>query len=272
MTSITSAISLGFEPFAQIAPTELRARSTDTDIQAIILATYRQLFGNDHIMKSERLTSAESLLKQGHITVRDFVRALALSDLYKQKFFSSNPQVRFVELNFKHLLGRAPYDQTEISDHVTLYNQQGYAAEINSYISSVEYRNSFGDQIVPYYRGFATQKNQKTVGFIRLFQLYRGYASSDRARAINKKGRLTAELARNTATPLRTSNFGKELHGKLGGSREQLYRIRVTQSASGQKPQIRKSVQEYLVPYNQLSTKLQRLNQRGSRVINITSV
>ena len=272
MTSAASAITLGFEPFAQVIPTELRPNSTEADIQTIIGATYRQLFGNEHIMRSERLTSAESLLKQGHITVRDFVRALALSDLYKNKFFSNNPQVRFIELNFKHLLGRAPYDQTEISEHVDLYVEQGYEAEINSYVSSAEYRDNFGDQVVPYYRGFATQTSQKTVGFVRMFQLYRGYASSDRARATNKKGALTTELARNTATPLRTPNVGKELHGKIGGSREQLYRIRVTQSARTQTPQIRQSVQEYLVTYEQLSSKLKRLNQRGSRILNITSV
>ena len=271
MTSEASASPLGFEPFAQVTPTELRAYSTETDIEKVIWAAYRQLFGNDHIMRSERLTSAESLLKQGHISVRDFVRALALSDLYKEKFFSDNPQVRFIELNFKHLLGRAPYDQTEISEHVDLYIQQGYEAEINSYLNSAEYQDTFGNQIVPYYRGFATQRNQKTVGFTRMFQLYRGYASSDRARANNKKGCLTTDLAQNTASPVRTASFGRELQGVTRGKREKVYRIRVSQSASGRTPQIRRGIQEYLVSYEQLSSTLQRLNQRGSRIVNITS-
>ncbi len=271
MISEASASSLGFEPFAQVTPSELRENATETDIKTIIEAAYRQLFGNDHIMRSERLTSAESLLKQGHIHVRDFVRALAMSTLYKHKFFSNNPQVRFIELNFKHFLGRAPYDQTEISEHVDLYIQKGYEAEISSYFDSDEYRDTFGNQIVPYYRGFATQRNQKTVGFVRMFQLYRGYASSDRARTQNKKGCLTTELATNTATPVRASGFGKELQGVTRGKREKLYRIRVSQSASGRTPQIRLGVQEYLVSYEQLSSTLQRLNQRGSRIINITS-
>ncbi|MFG6094780.1 phycobilisome linker polypeptide [Leptothoe sp. ISB3NOV94-8A] len=271
MTSAASASSLGFEPFAQVAPIEFRANATETDIKIIIEAAYRQLFGNDHIMRSEHLTSAESLLKQRHIHVRDFVRALALSNLYKHKFFSNNPQVRFIELNFKHFLGRAPYDQTEISEHVNLYIKKGYEAEINSYFDSSEYRDTFGDQIVPYYRGFATQRNQKTVGFVRMFQLYQGYASSDRARTQNKKGCLTTELATNTATPVRTSGFGKELQGITRGKRDKLYRIRVSQSASGRIPQIRRGIQEYLVSYEQLSSTMQRLNQRGSRIINITS-
>lgn len=271
MTSAASAILLGFEPFAQIIPTELRANATETETEAVIWAAYRQLFGNDHIMRSERLLSNESLLKQRYITLRDFMRALALSELYKQKYFSNNPQVRFIELNFKHFLGRAPYDQTEISEHVDRYVQQGYEAEINSYFDSAEYLDNFGDHTVPYYRGFATQRSQKTVGFVRMFQLYRGYASSDRARTNNKKGCLTAELATNTASPIRTAGFGKELQGTTRGKREKGYRIRVSQSASGRIPQVRRGIQEYLVSYEQLSATLQRLNQRGSRIINITS-
>lgn len=270
MTSATSARLLGFEPFAQAPPTELRTNSAEADIQAAIWASYRQVLGNDHIMQSERLSSSESLLRQGHIRVCDFVRALALSELYKQKFFYSTPQVRFIELNFKHLLGRAPYDETEISEHVNLYAHYGYEAEISSYLDSAEYQENFGDQIVPYYRGFATQKSQKTVGFARMFQLYRGYASSDRAAVKHKKGCLTTELARNSASPVRPPSLSKELLGTTGGGREQMYRIRVSQVASGRTPQIRRGIQEYVVSYEQLSPTLQRLNQRGSRVVGIT--
>lgn len=270
MTSATSARLLGFEPFAEnMAPTELRDNPSEGDVQAAIWAAYRQVFGNDHLMASERLVSAESLLRKGDITVRDFVRALALSDLYKEKFFQSTPQVRFIELNFKHLLGRAPYDESEISEHVNRYVNHGYDAEINSYIDSAEYLDNFGDRIVPYFRGFATQRNQKTVGFPRMFQLYRGVASSDRGETLNKKGRLTSDLARNCATPIRAAGAGKELQGVTGGSRTQLYRVRVSQAGSGRSPQIRRSVQEYLVSYDQLNSTLQRINQRGSRIVDI---
>jgi phycocyanin-associated rod linker protein len=270
MTSAASATLLGFEPFSQMSPTELRAHPTESDVQATILAAYRQVLGNQYLMLSERLVSAESLLRQGDIRVCDFVRAIALSELYKEKFFYSTPQVRFIELNFKHFLGRAPYDESEITEHVNLYIHHGYEAEINSYLDSAEYQDNFGEQVVPYYRGFATQKSQKTVGFTRMFQLYRGAASSDRGAALNKKGRLTTELARNSASPLRTAGAGKELLGTTGGSRSQLYRIRVSQGASGQATQVRRGMQEYLVSYDQLNPTLQRLNKRGSRIMDIT--
>lgn len=270
MTSETAARLLGFEPFVQFEPIELRLNASETDIQGVIWATYRQVLGNDYVMSAERLVSSESLLRQGHIRVCDFVRTLALSELYKKKFFYSTPNVRFIELNFKHLLGRAPYDESEITKHVNFYIQQGYEAEINSYIDSAEYQNNFGEQIVPYYRGFATQKGQKTVGFGRMFQLYRGSASSDRARVNHKKGTLTTELARNSASPVRTANTSQELQGVTGGDREQLYRIRVSQSASSQRPQVRLGMQEYVVSYNLLSSTLQRLNKRGCRIVNVS--
>lgn len=269
MTSSTAARQLGFEPFTGI-PLELRTHWTEDNVQAVIWAAYRQVFGNEHLMQSERLTSAESLLRQGSITVKNFIRTLAQSELYRQKFFHSTPQVRFIELNYKHLLGRAPYDESEIADHVNLYQQKGYEAEIDSYLDSPEYQESFGDAIVPYYRGFATQRGQKTVGFNRMFQLYRGYANSDRSQGKNKSAGLTPDLASNAASPVRTANFGRTLTGATSGERGQLYRVRVVQADRGGTPQIRRSSTEYLVSYDQLTPTLQRLNQRGSRVVNVS--
>lgn len=270
MTSSTAAKQLGFEPFAGNKPAELRPHYTEDDVQTVIFEAYRQVFGNDYILQSERLTSAESLLRQGDITVKDFVRTLAQSELYRQKFFHSTPQVRFIELNYKHLLGRAPYDESEITYHVNLFVKGGYEAEINSYFDSLEYQESFGDSIVPYYRGFSTQKGQKTVGFSRIFQLYRGRANSDRAQGKNKAAWLTEELARNSATPVRTAGFGRGLAANVGGDRGQLFRICYTQAGRNDSPQIRRSAQECVVNYDQLSPTLQRLNQRGGRIVSIT--
>jgi phycocyanin-associated rod linker protein len=270
MTSSMAAQQLGFEPFVNTAPVELRAHRSDEDVKAVIWASYRQVLGHDHIMECERLTSAESLLRQGDITVRDFVRTIAQSELYRNKFFYSTPQVRFIELNFKHLLGRAPYDESEITEHVNLYVQQGYEAEINAYLDSSEYQENFGESIVPYYRGFATQNGQKTVGFNRMFQLYRGYANSDRAQSKNKSAWLTEDLALNLANAVRTPHLGKGLTGTTGGDRARLYRVRVMRSNRGRTPQIRNSMREYLVAYEQLSPTLQRLNQQGGRITSVS--
>ena len=52
-------------------PVELRSNSTEEDLQVVIRAAYRQVLGNVHLMESQRLTSAESLLRNGDITVRE---------------------------------------------------------------------------------------------------------------------------------------------------------------------------------------------------------
>ncbi|MBD2152673.1 phycobilisome linker polypeptide [Pseudanabaena sp. FACHB-1277] len=271
MTSSMAASRLGFEPFVNTSPVELYPNWTAADVIAVITAANRQVFGNAHLMASERLTSAESRLAGGNISVREFIRALAQSELYRKQFFSSTPQVRFIELNFKHLLGRAPQDEAEITAHVNLYIEKGYEAEINSYIDSEEYQENFGESIVPYYRGFDTHLGQKNVGFNRMFQLYRGYANSDRAQGKNKSAWLAEDLARNAANPIRTPHFGQGLAGNTGDDRGKLYRVRTIQGDRlGNRPQLRRSVSEYLVAYDQLSSTLQRLNQRGSRITQIS--
>jgi phycocyanin-associated rod linker protein len=271
MAGVKESGRLGISAFEETGPVELRPHWTDDDVNAVIWATYRQVFGNDHIMQSERLTSAESLLRQGKISVRDFVRALAQSELYRNKFFYPNFQVRFIELNYKHLLGRAPYDEAEIAYHVDLYTTQGYEADINSYIDSSEYQQKFGENVVPYYQDLVTTGvGQKTLGFTRLFQLYRGYANSSRSQA-QTKGRLTWDLARNMATPISPPTEGA-LSGATGGRRGDVYRVRIVQGAAASTAAIRRSTMEMLVAYDQLSTKLQQLNRAGSKVVSVQPV
>ncbi len=268
--AITAASRLGISAFDDSSTVELRPNWNKEDAKIAIDAVYRQVLGNDHLMKSERLTSAESLLCNGSISVREFVRAVAKSELYKSKFFQNNYHPRTIELNFKHLLGRAPYDESEIIEHLDLYQNQGFDSDIDSYIDSEEYVQNFGDNIVPYYRGFSTQTGQKTVGFTRMFQLYQGYANSDRAQGSTGSPRLTYDLARNTATPVRTPGVGGILSGTTTTERSGLYRLRVTQGAKGRAPQLRRSLNEYVVPYERLSATLQKLDRSGCRILSLT--
>ena len=269
--AITAASRLGISAFDDTSMVELRPNWSKEDAKVAIAAVYRQVLGNDHLMKSERLTSAESLLGDGSIPVREFVRAVAKSELYKSKFFYNNYHPRTIELNFKHLLGRAPYDESEIIEHLTIYQNQGFEADIDSYLDSNEYVENFGDNIVPYYRGFSSQTQQKTVGFTRMFQLYRGYANSDRAQGNTGSPRLTYDLARNTATPVQSPGGNGSLSGTTTTERGGLYRLRVTKGAIGRAPQIRRSLQEYVVPYERLSATLQKLNKQGCRVLSLTN-
>jgi phycocyanin-associated rod linker protein len=133
----------------------------------------------------------------------------------------------------------------------------------------MEYQDSFGEAIVPYPRGFATQRGQTSAGFTRMFQLYQGYANSDRAQGNNKGAALTTELAHSSASTVRTPNSGRGLAGNAKGARGQMYRISIVQANRSRTTQVRRSSSECLATYEQLNSTLQRLNQRGSRVVSI---
>lgn len=260
---------------------ELRPDWSEDELQSVIRAAYRQVLGNDYIMKAERLTSAESLLRQGNITVRDFVRALAKSDLYKSKFFYPNNNQRFVELNFKHLLGRPPYDEAELAAHTRRVEDEGCDAEIDSYFESEEYENKFGDNVVPFYTGFLVEAGSRTIGFSRMFKLYRGYANNDRGQMGSKNGRLMSELGKNQAskivepagvskTKMKTETPQKS-YGVVGNEADRIYRIEISgligRSIRGSN--VRRSTKAILVPYSQLSERLQQIVRRGGKVVSV---
>ncbi|WP_026100646.1 phycobilisome linker polypeptide [Synechococcus sp. PCC 7336] len=287
MAITVAASRLGTIAYDGEAVFELRPQSTKKEAEPIIRAAYRQVLGNDYIMTSERLVGAESLLCNGSISVRDFIRTIAKSELYKKKFLYSNFQTRTIELNFKHLLGRAPYDESEVTEHLDLYQNKGFEAEIDSYIDSAEYEENFGDSIVPYYRGFSTQTGQKMAGFPRMFRLYRGYANSDRSQAEGAAPRLASELGQNKVSPAiapsggsngwsyraskrnvpQSRNFARTTTTDSAG---RLYRVEVAGLCKPGYPKIRRSSRAYVVSYEQLSPTLQRINSLGGKVASIT--
>ncbi|NJL02759.1 MAG: photosystem I reaction center subunit XII [Spirulinaceae cyanobacterium RM2_2_10] len=275
-SNLSAAPQLGLEPFDG-GRVELRPDWTEEDVSAVIRASYRQVLGNDYVMESERLTSAESLLRQGNISVRDFVRAIAKSELYKEKFFYPNNNQRFVELNFKHFLGRAPYDQGELSYHTRLVEDEGYDAEIDSYFEGEEYDRRFGNYIVPYFTGFSVEAGSRTVGFTRMFSLYRGYATSDRTQVGGPAARLNRELAVNQASSISIPSgkdapyeVPKTSFGGVGNQAGRVYRVEVSGLIGRQiRPVIPRSKTAYLIPYGQLSQRLQQIVRSGGKIISV---
>jgi phycocyanin-associated rod linker protein len=284
-SNLTAAGRLGISAFDDSSKVELRPDWTEDDLQVVFRAAYRQVLGNDYVMKYERLTNAESQLRQGNITVRDFVRAIAKSDLYKNKFFYPNSNTRFIELNYKHLLGRAPYTEDEINYHLNIYEEKGYDGEIDSYIDSQEYESNFGNNVVPYYRGFSVEPGVRTTGFTRMFRLYRGYACSDRGQVEGKAPRLMGELAKNSASNIikpaagdsAWSHFGassdetprKALGGSWGES-GRVYRLEVAGIRQPGYPKVRRSNTAFLVPVEQMLPKMQQIHRMGGRIVSVS--
>ncbi|MBO3462385.1 phycobilisome linker polypeptide [Aetokthonos hydrillicola Thurmond2011] len=287
MAITTAAPRLGTSAFSDVSPLELRPNATPRDIEAIILAVYQQVLGNPHLLKSERLVIPESLLRDRSITVQEFVRLVAKSELYKQKFFYNNFQSRTIELNFKHLLGRAPYDQSEITEHLNLYQSKGFDGDIDSYINSPEYQAYFGENIVPYYRDLETTGvGQRAVGFPRLLQLYRGFANSSSAQLIGGAPRLVKDLARNTASTVvppsggaggfafQPALKGDASYSAFGGSKAfgsgRLFRVEVAAISGPGYPKVRRVNKAVIIPYEELTPHMQRVQRQGGKIASIT--
>lgn len=241
---------------------ELRNNPSEDELQTVINSAYRQVFGNAHLMESEHNLNAESLLRSSEITVAEFVRQIAQSDRYRALFFDTASAYRFIELNFKHLLGRAPADQAEIAEHVRIYNEEGYEAEINSYIDSAEYQANFGDNTVPYYRGSTTQVGLKNVDFNRMFSLVRGFASSDSGR----NAQLIGDVAGNRPTKIKAPVSGSGTYSNTG----KRFRVQVTKSGGG--PRNFRSTTSFEVGYDQLSQRIQGIQKTGGKILSITEL
>ena len=81
------ASQLGVSLFEETPPLELIPGRSEEEVETVIRAIYRQILGNAYVMESERVTIPESQLKRGELSVREFVRSLAKSDLYRSRFF-----------------------------------------------------------------------------------------------------------------------------------------------------------------------------------------
>ncbi|AFY56019.1 Phycobilisome Linker polypeptide/CpcD/allophycocyanin linker domain protein [Rivularia sp. PCC 7116] len=257
---------------------ELRQYWSEDDLQLVFKAAYTHIFGRQGVYASEKFTSAESLLRDGKTTVRQFIETLAKSDFYKECFFQSNSQVRFIELNYKHLLGRAPYDQSEIAYHTDLYASNGYDADIESYIYSSEYENAFGNYTVPYYRGFSSIPGMKTVGYNRIFALHRGFSNSDNAQYGGKNSRLRGQISKNQANMIIpptspsssfTSTAPTLISSAIRGD-NRMFVIEVIAGGRNTKVAVRRSRQVYTVPYNRLSETYQEIHKRGGKITKIS--
>ncbi|NCJ06095.1 photosystem I reaction center subunit XII [Synechococcales cyanobacterium C] len=242
---------------------ELWPTSGLDEVQTIIRAVYRQVLGNPHVMESERLVAAESQLCDRAISVREFVRAVAKSALYRTRYFESCAPYRFVEVNFKHLLGRAPQDQREVSEHIIRCVAEGYEAEIDSYIDSDEYQAAFGENVVPYYRGQDSAANSKQVGYIHSFALDRGPAQIDSA---TKASQLVYAVATNTVPAVKPSTS----RGGASSVAEKTFKILV--SGSKFDSPRRTSNTEYIVSGSKMTPQIQRIHRAGGKIVKITEV
>ncbi|MGF1492178.1 MAG: phycobilisome rod-core linker polypeptide [Microcoleaceae cyanobacterium] len=287
------ASQLGVELFDQTPPVELTPGRSVEEVETVIRAVYRQILGNAYVMESERATVPESQFKIGELSVREFVRAIGKSSVYSSRFFETCPRYRFIELNFKHFLGRTPIDLEEMRMHSTILDNEGYEAEIDSYVDSDEYQNNYGENIVPYYRGYKTEPDRTMVQFTHMFAMLRGPSSSDfKGSLAGKTPVLNQRVIQTIPVPVVApsggtagggwsfQDSGTEAPTTAVGAKTaeegQVFRIEVTAySSPGRVNRIskyRRSNKVYLVPLSRLSEEYQRIHREGGKIASITPV
>jgi phycobilisome rod-core linker protein len=132
-----------------------RIYSTDnilsrSDMDDLIEAAYRQMFF--HAFKADREIALESQLRNGQITVREFIRGLALSKTFINSFYNLNSNYRFVEHCVQKILGRDVYSEREKIAWSAVVMSKGVKGFIDELLNSDEYIENFGENIVPYQR------------------------------------------------------------------------------------------------------------------------
>jgi phycoerythrin-associated linker protein len=241
---------------------ELWPTAAADDVQVAIRQAYKQVLGNPHVMESERLVSAESRLCDRTLSVREFVRAIGQSEFYRDRYFQKCAPYRFVELNFMHFLGRAPESQAEVSEHIRRCVEEGYVAEINSYIDSDEYQATFGENIVPYNRGASTETGFSQVTYNRMFAVDRGPAQVSSS---VKSAQLVGAIGGNTTSKIKASTSTV-----LGSGTEKRFKIAVSGSKFDTRRRV--SATEYIVSASKMTPMIQRINRTSGKIVSITEI
>lgn len=124
---------------------------SETSTQAVIKAAYLQVFGRE-VYEGQRQTVQETKLENGQLSVKEFIRALAKSDVFRKTYWTSLYVMKAIEYIHRRLLGRPTYGRQETNKYFDIAAKQGFYALIDEIINSVEYNEAFGEDTVPYER------------------------------------------------------------------------------------------------------------------------
>ncbi|MBE9068832.1 phycobilisome rod-core linker polypeptide, partial [Leptolyngbya cf. ectocarpi LEGE 11479] len=134
---------------------------SSSEKNAVVKAAYRQVFERDiKRAYSLDLSDLESKVKNGEIAMKEFIRRLAKSPLYRKNFFEPYINSRALELAFRHILGRGPSSREEVQKYFSIVTDGGLSALVDALIDSNEYGDYFGEETVPYLRGLGQEAQE----------------------------------------------------------------------------------------------------------------
>jgi phycobilisome core-membrane linker protein len=134
---------------------------SSTEKNDVVKAAYRQVFERDITRAySLGLSDLESKVKNSEISMKEFIRRLAKSPLYRKNFYEPYINSRALELAFRHILGRAPSSREEVQKYFSIVSDGGLPALVDALVDSKEYADYFGEETVPYLRGLGQEAQE----------------------------------------------------------------------------------------------------------------
>ncbi|CCH68402.1 Phycobilisome core-membrane linker polypeptide [Richelia intracellularis HH01] len=139
----------------------MKSGLSTNDKNHVIKAAYRQIFERD-ITRAYHLgiSNLESQVKNGDISMREFIRCLGKSSLYRKQFYEPFINSRALELAFRHILGRGPSSREELQKYFSIVSNGGLPNLIDALVNSQEYSDYFGEETVPYLRGLGQEAQE----------------------------------------------------------------------------------------------------------------
>jgi phycobilisome core-membrane linker protein len=125
--------------------------NSETSTQAVIRAIYLQIIGFIPY-SGQRLSAAETRLENGQISVREFVRILTKSPIFRDRYWSKLYVCKAIEYTHRRLLGRPTYGRQEMNAYFDIASKKGFYAVVDVIMDTKEYEQAFGEDTVPYER------------------------------------------------------------------------------------------------------------------------
>ncbi|MEB3200783.1 MAG: phycobilisome rod-core linker polypeptide [Synechococcaceae cyanobacterium] len=140
----------------------------------VIRAAYRQVFERDIVKGySQVVCPVEATqVRQGQISMREFIRALGRSNEYRRQFYGRFSNSRVVELAFRHFLGRGVSSIEEFRSYFAIVSARGLSGLVDALVDSMEYARVFGEETVPYLRDLG-EEAQESAGWGSNRKLFR---------------------------------------------------------------------------------------------------
>ncbi|PZV16336.1 MAG: phycobilisome linker polypeptide [Leptolyngbya sp.] len=134
-------------------PITVNRYSSLEDRELALRQIYQQILERQpYACERTPLATLEKEFLTNKIGVKRFVKEFGQSELYLNTFYYTTSNLKFLELCFKHFLGRAPQHHAEIRVHIDRLIHKGVKQLILDLVDSEEYLKAFGCFTVPYPR------------------------------------------------------------------------------------------------------------------------